>query len=51
MRDSHDFVGGGPPPEDLAPQHFDHLAPFDFFGYGQPRAGPVNAEGGLANAG
>jgi hypothetical protein len=31
---SHDFVGGGPPPEDLAPQHLDHLVPFDLFGLG-----------------
>jgi hypothetical protein len=38
---SHDFVGGGPPPKDPAPQHYDHLAPFDFFGLGQPGAGPV----------
>lgn len=39
---SHDFVGGGPPPEDPAPQHLDHLAPFDFFGLGQPSVGPVD---------
>jgi hypothetical protein len=38
---SHAFVGGGPPPEDPAPQHYDHLAPFDFYGLGQPGAGPV----------
>jgi len=38
---SHDFVGGGPPPEDPAPHHLDHLASFDFFGLGQPGAGPV----------
>jgi hypothetical protein len=38
---NHDFVGGGPPPKDPAPQHYDHLAPFDFFGLGQPGAGPV----------
>ena len=40
---SHEFVGGGPPPEDPAPHHLDHRAPFDFFGLGQPGAGPVNA--------
>lgn len=39
---SHNFVGGGAPPEDPAPHHFDCLPPFDFFGYGQPGAGPVN---------
>lgn len=39
---SHNFVGGGAPPDELAPHHLDHLAPFDFFGYGQPGAGPIN---------
>lgn len=39
---SHGFVGGGPPPEDQAPQQVDHLAPFDFFGLGQPGAGPMD---------
>lgn len=39
---SHDFVGGGPPLKDLAPQHLDHLAPFDFFGFDQPGPGPMN---------
>jgi len=48
---SHDFVGGGPPPEEPAPQHFDHLAPFDFFGYGQPGAGPIHAAINPVNAG
>jgi hypothetical protein len=51
---SHDFVGGGPPSEDPAPNHFDHLAPFDFFGLGQPGAGPVippqaQQQGGFLN--
>lgn len=40
---SHDFVGGGPPPQEPAPHHLDHLTPFDFFRLGQPGAGPVNA--------
>lgn len=54
---SHDFVGGGPPPEDPAPQHLDHLAPFDFFGLGQAGAGPMNPgpnqqfQGGHGNLG
>ena len=33
---SHDFVRGGPPLEDPAPQHL------DFFGLGQPGAGPID---------
>lgn len=45
---AHDFVGAGPPLEDPAPQHVDHLA-FDFFGYGQPGAGPAIGGGAHHN--
>lgn len=30
-----------PLPEEPFPHHIDHLAPYDFFGFGQPGAGPV----------
>lgn len=47
---SHDFVGGGPPLEELAPNHFDHLAPFDFFGLGRPVIPPsAQQQGGNPN--
>jgi hypothetical protein len=46
---SHDFMGGGPPPEDLVPHHFDHMASFDFFGFCQPGAGPVAVNARPAN--